>query len=75
MNKFKMKDIKPGMKVKSKQLGVPVSGRVLETHKEISYVDVKGSEIGLYDEAGSVYNTDIILVKIEDKWMEVEHGS
>ena len=74
-SQMKMSDVKPGMIVKSKQLGVPVSGRVLEVLEEISYVDVKGSEIGLFDEAGSVYNKDIILVKNENKWEEIDHGT
>jgi len=70
-----MKEIKPGMIVKTKQLGIPVLGRILEVMKEVSYVDVKGSEIGLHDEAGSVYNSDIVLVKIGDRWEDVHHGT
>ena len=31
--------------------------------KSTLFIDLKGSEIGFYDEAGSIYVKDIILVK------------
>ena len=39
--------------------------RLIKTH---------GSEVGLFDEMGSVYATDIILAKNSDgMWVDVEH--
>ena len=37
-------------------------------------IKTNGSEVGLFDEIGSVYATDIILAKNSDgKWEDVEH--
>mgnify|MGYP005827483271 CR=1 FL=1 len=67
-------DIKKGMKVKSVQLGVPVSGVMMDNKKgNTRLVNVKGSEVGMFDEMGSVYSHDITLVEVDGKWEEVTH--
>ena len=67
-------DIKKGTKVLSVQLGVPVSGIVMDNKKgNTRLIDVKGSEVGLFDEMGSVYAHDIIEAKIDDAWIPVTH--
>ena len=67
-------EIKKGMKIKSVQLGVPVTGIMLDNKKgSTRLVDVKGSEVGMFDEMGSIYAHDIILVEVDGKWLEVEH--
>ena len=67
-------EIKKGMKIKSVQLGTPVTGIMLDNKKgNTRLVDVKGSEVGIFDEPGSVYAHDIILVEVDGKWLEVEH--
>ena len=67
-------EIKKGMKIKSVQLGVPVTGIMLDNKKgNTRLVDVKGSEAGFFDEMGSVYAHDIILVEQNSNWVEVEH--
>ena len=67
-------EIKKGMKIKSVQLGVPVTGIMLDNKKgNTRLVDVKGSEVGFFDEMGSVYAHDIILVEQNSNWVEVEH--
>ena len=67
-------DIKKGMKVKSVQLGVPVTGIMMDSKKgNTRLLDVKGSEVGMFDEMGSVYSHDITLVEVDGKWEEVEH--
>lgn len=67
-------EIKKGMKIKSVQLGVPVTGIMLDNKKgNTRLVDVKGSEVGMFDEMGSVYAHDIILVEQNSNWVEVEH--
>ena len=71
-------EIKKGMKIKSVQLGVPVTGIMLDNKKgNTRLVDVKGSEVGFFDEMGSVYSHHIILVEVgakgQEKWVEVTH--
>ena len=67
-------EIKKGMKIRSIQLGVPCSGIMLDNMKgNTRLVDVKGSEVGLFDEMGSVYSHDIILVEVDGRWVEIEH--
>ena len=70
----KTNDIKKGTKIKSVQLGVPVTGIMLDNKKgNTRLVDVKGSEVGLFDEMGSIYSHDIILAEIDGVWKSVEH--
>jgi|TARA_B100000900_G_scaffold283409_1_gene242743 hypothetical protein len=77
------KDLKKGQEIKSDQLGpgVLISGKLLESPKQgkgikkTVLIDAKGSEVGLFDEAGSVYSTNIKLVKIEGNWERVAHAA
>ena len=67
-------DIKKGMEIKSIQLGVPVTGIMMDNRKgNTRLVDVKGSEVGLFDEMGSVYAHDIVAVKVDGEWEDVDH--
>jgi len=56
----------------------PVSGVVMESPKQgrgvrsTILVDVKGSEIGLFDEVGSIYTREILKVFRDDNWLPVE---
>ena len=56
-----LENIKKGTKLITKQLGVPTSATAMESIKQgrglkkILLVDVKGSEVGMFDEIGSVY--------------------
>ena len=60
--------IKKGTKLITKQLGFPTRATAMESIKQgkgfkrTLLVDVKGSDIGLFDEIGSVYVDDIIEV-------------
>jgi len=60
--------IQKGTKLITNQLGVPTRAVAMESikqgkgFKKILLVDVKGSDIGLFDEMGSVYVQDIIEV-------------
>ncbi len=77
------KDLKKGQEIKSSQLHpiILCSGKLLESPKQgkgikkTILIDFKGSELGLFDEAGSVYSHQIKLVKINNKWLGVDHGS
>ena len=67
-------EIKKGMKVKSGQLGSLVTGTMLDNKKgNIRLLNVKGSEVGLFDEMGSVYSHEIMLVEVDGEWKKVEH--
>lgn len=71
---MKTNEIKKGMEIKSVQLGVPVTGIMADNMKgDRRLVHVKGSEVGLFDETGSVYSHDIVLCKKDSKWYYIEH--
>ena len=63
-----LETIKKGTKLITKQLGVPTNAVAMESIKQgrglkkVLLVDVKGSEIGLFDEIGSIYVDDIVEV-------------
>lgn len=67
-------DIKKGTKIKTNQLGVLVSGIMEDNTKgNTRLITTKGSEVGLFDEMGSVYAWNIILAKNnKDEWEEVK---
>ena len=64
----KLETIKKGTKLITKQLGFPTSAVAMESIKQgrglkkVLLIDAKGSEIGLYDEMGSIYVSDIVEV-------------
>ena len=74
---IKYKDLKKGDKILTKQLGTPVSGKLLESVKQgrglkkIVLIFSNAKEIGLFSESGSVYARDILKVKRDGQWMEV----
>ena len=71
---MKTNEIKKGMKIKVSLLGMPVTGIMMDNMMgNTRLVDVKGSEIKLFDEMGSVYSHDISMVEVEEKWIRVEH--
>ena len=71
---MKTNDIKKGMNIKTGQLGTPVSGIMLDNQRgNTRLVDVKGSEVGLFDEMGSVYAYDILMVEVDGEWEEIEY--
>lgn len=67
MNKS-FESIKKGTELYTKHLGTPCRAISMESIKQgkgfknTLLVDVKGSEIGLFDECGSIYVKDIIAV-------------
>jgi len=65
-------EIKKGMKIKSVQLGVPVTGIMMDNLKgNTRMIKTNGSEVGMFDSTGSVYAYDIILVEVDGNWVEV----
>jgi len=72
---MKTNDIKKGTKIKSVQLGTPVTAIMMDNLRgNTRLVDVKGSEVGMFDEIGSIYSHDIVRAQDENgEWQEVEH--
>ena len=71
--KIKVNDIKKGTTIKCNQLGVPVTGIMLDSLRgNTRLVDVKGSEVGMFDEMGSVYAWNITAAEINGEWVSVE---
>ena len=75
-----IKEIKKGDKILHSHLGTqpPVSGVVMESPvqgrgiRSTIVVNVKGSEVGLFDEIGSIYTSEILKVFRDDNWLPVE---
>jgi hypothetical protein len=71
-------ELNKGDKIKHVHLGVETSGVVMESPKQgrglkqTLVVDVKGSEIGLFDEMGSIYTNQITKVFKDNTWQSVE---
>ena len=72
---MKTNDIKKGTNIRTKQLGVSVNGIMMDNARgNTRLIKTFGSEIGMFDEMGSVYATDIIAAKNSDgEWEDVEH--
>ena len=72
---MKTNDIKKGTMIKTKQLGAIVNGIMMDSLKgNTRLLETFGSEVGLFDEMGSVYATDIVSARnSEGDWEEVEH--
>ena len=77
---MKYKDLVKGDKILTKQLGTPISGELLESPKQgkglknIVLIFSNGKEIGLFNEAGSIYARDIMKVKRDNKWEPVTYA-
>ena len=71
------KDLKKNDEVRTTQLGMPVLGKLLESPKQgrglkrAILIWSKGSEIGMFDEAGSVYAHQVQQVKHGGAWKYV----
>ena len=67
-------DIKKGQKVKTSQLGVLVSGVMMDNLKgNTRLIKTHGSEIGMFDEVGSIYSHDIQYAEVDGDWVKVIH--
>ncbi len=67
-------EIKKGMKVRTTQLGVPVTGVMMDSLKgNTRLIKTKGSEVGFFDEIGSVYAYDIVSAEVNGKWVRIKH--
>ena len=72
---MKTNDIKKYTKIRTKQLGVIVGGIMMDNMRgNTRLIETFGSEVGLFDEIGSVYATDIVMAEnSEGIWEDVEY--
>ena len=74
------KDLKKNDRIKSNQLGTPITGKLMESPKQgkglkkVVLIWTNGSEIGMFDEHGSVYSDQIVSVERDGTWHEVSHA-
>ena len=74
---IKYKDLKKNDEIKTTQLGKPVTGKLLESPvqgrgvKKVILIMSNGSEIGAFNDHGSVYAKDVTEVKREGTWQQV----
>jgi len=71
------KDLKKNDWLRTMQLGVPVTGKLLESPKQgrglkkTILIFTQGKEIGMFNEAGSVYAHQVTEVKRNGAWQDV----
>ena len=74
---IKYKDLKKNDEVKTTQLGPPVTGKLLESPtqgrgvKRAILIMSNGSEVGLFNDHGSVYAHEVAQVKRDGTWQQV----
>ena len=77
-----IKEIKKGDKILHSHMGShpPVSGIVKDSPiqgrgiRSTLLVQVMGSEVGMFDEIGSIYTKEVLKVFRDDNWLPVEHA-
>jgi hypothetical protein len=71
MTKVLTNTLKKGVKVQMKN---GLSGTLADNLKgNIRMVAVRGSEVGLFDETGSVYAHDIVSALVDGVWVGIEY--
>ena len=71
------KDLKKNDEIKTTQLGKPVTGKLLESPtqgrgvKKTILIMSNGSEIGAFNDHGSVYADEVTQVKRDGSWQQV----
>ncbi len=79
MEKINYKDLKKNDRIKSNQIGVPITGKLIESPKQgkglkkVIMIWTNGSEVGMFDEHGSIYANQITEVERDGTWHEVDH--
>ena len=77
---IKFSELKKGDRIMHSHMGTSpaVSGVIKESPKQgrgvksTILVDVKGSEVGHFDEIGSIYSNEIMMVKRDERWHKVD---
>ena len=79
---IKFSELKKGDRIMHSHLGTKpaVSGVIKESPKQgrgvknTILVDVKGSEVGMFDEIGSIYSNEIMEVERDGTWIRVDQN-
>ena len=77
MNKINYKDLKKNDRVKTNQLGTPITGKLLESPKQgkglkkVLLIWSNGEEIGMFSEAGSVEARQVTAVERDGQWLAI----
>lgn len=75
---MKVSELKKNDIILSKQLGVPIKGKLLESPrqgkgiKKVILIYAYGEDIGMFNEHGSIPMSDIVAVKRNNNWINVE---
>ena len=77
---IKFSELKKGDRIMHSHLGSSpaVSGYIMESPrqgrgvKSTILVDVKGSEVGMFDEIGSIYSKEVMEVERDGSWIRVD---
>ena len=75
--KINYKDLKKNDRIKSNQLGTPITGKLLESPKQgkglkkVILIFSEGEEVGMFNEAGSVEARQIIAVERDGQWLAI----
>ena len=80
MKEILFEDLKKGDWIKHSHLGSNplVGGFIMESPrqgrglKSTILVDVKGSEVGMFDEIGSIYSNQVMEVERDGSWIKVD---
>ena len=81
-DKIKFSELIKGDKIIHSHMGTSpaVSGIIKESPKQgrgvkkTILVDVKGSEVGMFDEIGSIYSNQVMLVLRDNEWHPVDQN-
>ena len=74
---MQIKDLKKNDIILSKQLGIPIKGKLLESPiqgkgiKKVILIYAYGEEVGMFNEHGSIPISDIVAVKKNDTWIKI----
>jgi len=79
---IKFSELKKGDRIMHSHMGTSpaVSGYIMESPKQgrgvkkTILVDVKGSEVGMFDEIGSIYSNEIMEVERDGTWIRVDQN-
>ena len=79
---IKFSELKKGDRIMHSHMGTSpaVSGYIMESPKQgrgvnsTILVDVKGSEVGMFDEIGSIYSNQIMEVERDGSWQRVDQN-
>ena len=77
MKTIKYKNLKKGDMIRSVQLGIPISGKLLESPKQgrglkkTILIFTNGEDMGLHAEAGSIYAHELTEVVRDGAWLKV----